>query len=191
MKKLINPLVYFIFFSVPCFALEVKVSERYPTLLELDGTIEKVSFGSGDKEYVASIEGRFLEIKAKKGQTSLTTLTIYYTGNEGKKHQRLEVLRCILHYDPAIHPVYRLTPTPRDDQENHLCLSPIFSSIVQYMESHPATIRRLSTKKQKMHCMVRSMISTGRDLVVQFVLWNHSPYRYQLGEHYFLSLIHI
>ncbi|TSJ81145.1 MAG: hypothetical protein NMK33_01320 [Candidatus Cardinium sp.] len=87
MKK--SSLFIFLVPYFPVFALDIKVSDQYPILLELNGTIEKISFGNGDKEYVSKEGGRFLEVKAKHPKTGKTTITVFYLSNEGKKMKRL------------------------------------------------------------------------------------------------------
>ncbi len=81
-----------LFFIIPkAFAMEIKVSDRFPTLMELDGKITKVSFGNGMKEYVANVEGRFLALKAKTAQTAATTITIYYIRPSAKVVQEAKI----------------------------------------------------------------------------------------------------
>ena len=192
MKQIKGIMLLLLASMLASFTLDIKVSDQYPTILELNGTIEKVSFGNGNKEYVANQEGRFLEIKARRPATSKTSITIYYLNNEGKKNERIDLFFGTISYDPAIQPLYNLTKDMSDKQVSDNIITseePIsknLSDVIAYIEQHPPMVRRFARTKHKISCTLSSMISTGDAIVFKFVFKNNSPYNYQIGESYFV-----
>lgn len=191
MKK--SSLLLFLIFYFPSFALNIKVSDQYPTLMELGGTIEKISFGNGDKEYVSKEEGRFLEIKAKHPGTSKTTITVFYLSNEGKKNEKVDVFYGTVSYDSGIQPMYDLTHHKVKEIEelskwdSDALLTESLTEAIAYVEHSAPTIKRFHQSKQKVSCFLSNAISTGEELVLKFMVQNHSPYNYKVGGVYFVG----
>jgi len=185
-------LIFFLWmFYFESSALNIKVSDQYPTLIELSGTIEKISFGNGDKEYVSKEEGRFLEIKAKRPGTSKTTITVFYLVNEGKKNEKVDVFYGTVSYDASIQPMYDLThhkvkeETSKWDTEEPL--SEALTEAIAYVEQEQPNIKRFHQTKQKVSCFLSNAVSTGEEIVLKFILKNNSPYNYKVGGVYFFG----
>lgn len=190
MQKIRIFLFFFVLRAFSSLALDLKVSDQYPTLLALGGTIEKVSFGNGNKEYVANQEGRFLEVKAKRPHTSKTTITIYYLTHEGKKAERIDVFFGTVSYDPGIQPLYDLTKNVSHSKIAHVeaadPISETLSEVIDYIAHQEPIIKRFARTRQKITCTLSNMISTGNEIVLKFIFKNNSPYNYQVGKHYFV-----
>lgn len=190
MKKSSLVLFFLCIGSIPSFAVNIKVTDQYPTLIELSGTIEKVSFGNGDKEYVAKEEGRFLEIKAKSPQTSKTTITVFYLLNEGKKNEIVDVFFGTVSYDSGIQPLYDLTKNKakktNEGWDMEEPLNETLTEAIEYIEKAPPNVKRFYQTKQKISCLLSNMISTGEEIILKFVFKNQSPYNYKIGKVYFL-----
>ena len=156
MKK--SSLLAFLISYFPAFALDIKVSDQYPTLLELSGTIEKISFGNGDQEYVSKEEGRFLEVKAKHPGTSKTTITVFYLSNEGKKNEKVDVFYGTVSYDAGIQPMYDLTQhkvKQIEEAEKWDTDEPLTESLteaIEYVSQGQPNIKRFHQTKQKVSC---------------------------------------
>ncbi|TSJ80104.1 MAG: hypothetical protein NMK33_06240 (plasmid) [Candidatus Cardinium sp.] len=191
MKK--SSLLAFLISYFPAFALDIKVSDQYPTLLELSGTIEKISFGNGDQEYVSKEEGRFLEVKAKYPGTSKTTITVFYLSNEGKKNEKVDVFYGTVSYDAGIQPMYNLTNhkvQEIEEAEKWDTDEPLTESLteaIEYVTQEQPNIKRFHQTKQKVSCFLSNAISTGEEVVLKFVLKNNSPYNYKVGGVYFVG----
>lgn len=191
MKK--SSFFLFLMSYFPVFALNIKVSDQYPTLLELSGTIEKISFGNGDKEYVSKEEGRFLEVKAKHPKTSKTTITVFYLSNEGKKNEKVDVFYGTVSYDAGIQPMYDLTHNKLKDMEEaekwdtDEPLPESLTEAIAYVSQEQPNIKRFHQTKQKVSCFLSNAVSTGEEIVLKFVLRNGSPYNYKVGRVYFLG----
>ncbi|AXI24621.1 hypothetical protein CE557_837 [Cardinium endosymbiont of Sogatella furcifera] len=188
-----SSLLLFLIFYFPVFALNIKVSDQYPTLLEFSGTIEKISFGNGDQEYVSKEEGRFLEVKAKRPGTSKTTVTVFYLVNEGKKNEKIDVFYGTVSYDAGIQPMYDLTHhkvKQIEELEKWDTDEPLTESLIEaieYVSQDQPNIKRFHQTKQKVSCFLSNAISTGEEIVLKFVLKNSSPYNYKVGSVYFLG----
>ena len=180
-------------FYAPSFALDIKVSDQYPTLIELSGTIEKISFGNGDQEYVSKEEGRFLEIKAKHSGTSKTTITVFYLSNEGKKNEKVDVFYGTVSYDAGIQPMYDLTHHKVKDideaskWDTDEPLTETLTEAIEYVSQEQPNIKRFYQTKQKVSCFLSNAISTGEEIVLKFMLKNDSPYNYKVGIVYFIG----
>ena len=191
MKK--SSLFIFLASYFPVFALDIKVSDQYPTLLELSGTIEKISFGNGDQEYVSKEEGRFLEVKAKHPGTSKTTITVFYLSNEGKKNEKVDVFYGTVSYDAGIQPMYDLTQhkvKQIEEGEKWDTDEPLTESLteaIEYVSQEKPNIKRFHQTKQKVSCFLSNAVSTGEEIVLKFVLRNSSPYNYKVGSVYFVG----
>lgn len=177
---------------VPALAVNIKVSDQYPTLLALSGRIEKISFGNGHQEYVAKEEGRFLEVKAKHPKTSTTTITVFYLSNEGKKNEKIDVFYGTVSYDSGIQPMYDLTIhkakeiASSEKWDIDEPLTETLSEALAYIDESSANIKRFYQVKQKVRCTLANALSTGNDIILKFMVQNHSPYTYKLGKVYFL-----
>lgn len=191
MKK--SSLLAFLISYFPVFALDIKVSDQYPTLLELSGAIEKISFGNGDKEYVSKEEGRFLEVKAKHPGTSKTTITVFYLSNEGKKNEKVDVFYGTVSYDAGIQPMYDLTQhkiKQTEEAEKWDTYEPLTESLteaIEYVSQEQPNIKRFHQTKQKVSCFLSNAVSTGEEIVLKFILRNSSPYNYKVGSVYFVG----
>ncbi|TSJ80508.1 MAG: hypothetical protein NMK33_03325 [Candidatus Cardinium sp.] len=156
MKK--SSFLIFLMFYYTSFALNIKVSDKYPTLLELSGTIEKISFGNGDQEYVSKEEGRFLEVKVKHPGTSKTTITVFYLSNEGKKNEKVDVFYGTVSYDAGIQPMYDLTHhkvkqiAKEEKWEIDGPLTESLTKALAYVAQEESNIRRFHQTKQKVGC---------------------------------------
>lgn len=183
------------FLVTKAFAMEIKVSDKFPTLVELGGKITKVSFGSGSKEYVANVEGRFLELKAKAAKTATTTITIYYIENEGKKNTKTNVFFGDLSYAPERQEIYDLTsPYTSSVKDKNGSLSamevednitPELKKALVFIEKEPPVLRRFSKKEDKITCSLTNMVSTGSDILLKFCIINASPFDYEIEDCYF------
>lgn len=175
------------------FALNIKVSDQYPTLLALNGRIERISFGNGHQEYVSKVEGRFLEIKAKHPGTSKTTITIFYLSNEGKKNEKTDVFYGTVSYDAGIQPMYDFTHHKvknTEEAEKWDTDEPLTESLteaIEYVSHEQPNIKRFHQTKQKVSCFLSNAVSTGEEIVLKFVLSNSSPYTYKVGSVYFVG----
>lgn len=187
-------LIFFLWmFYTDSFALDIKVSDQYPTLIELSGTIEKISFGNGDQAYVSKEEGRFLEIKAKHPGTSKTTITVFYLVNEGKKNEKVDVFYGTVSYDAEIQPMYDLTHHKVKETEEaskwdtEESLSEALTEAIAYVEQAQPNIKRFHQTKQRVSCFLSNAVSTGEEIVLKFILKNNSPYNYKVGGVYFVG----
>lgn len=195
--KMNKYLIGLLFFIVPkAFAVEIKVSDKFPTLVELSGKITKVSFGNGPKEYAANVEGRFLELKAKSAKTSTTTITIYYIENEGKKSSKINVFFGDISYTSERQEIYDLTlpytgsVKSKEDDLSYMEVSdvigPDLKKAISYIEKAEPVLRRFSKKEGKVTCSLTNMVSTGSHILLKFCIFNESPFDYEVSNCYFV-----